>query len=313
MSTRFWSHGIQTASLALLIALSSCTRTEKKVLAPAAQISFASSSDAGTALLAAARSGHRSALTAIFGPNSDDVLFTGDVATDGARLQEFVEAYGQMHRWVRIKGGGQILEVGPGNYPFPIPLGQDSAGRWYFDTAAGRDEILARRIGKSELTAMDAVRAVAGAEHQYQQTTHDGSKKRQYTDKFVSDPGRHNGLYWPADGGEAASPLGRMGDFTTVLTSTGDGQPPLFNGYCYRILTPGDTSKGARGFAVLAYPAEYGSSGIMSFLASDNGTLYQKDLGEKTADIAAAMTEVNPAGGWNSTKPHAGTAARTRQ
>jgi Protein of unknown function (DUF2950) len=314
MSHLTWKHGILAAFFALVITSSSCTKSEKAVPAPAAQKTFASPGDAGAALLAAAKSGHRSELTAIFGPASIDVLFTGDAATDSARLQEFVNAYGQMHRWVKIKSGGQILQVGPDNYPFPVPLGQDSSGRWYFDTAAGKDEILARRIGKNELAAMDASEAIANAEHHYREAAHDGGKVKQFARKFVSDPGKHNGLYWPAAEGQPPSPLGQMGDFAKVLSSTtSGGQPLLFNGYYYRILTPRETPKGVRSFAILAYPAEYRDSGIMSFLAGENGTLYQKDLGENTAEVAAAMTEVNPADGWSATGTHTGTAARVGQ
>jgi hypothetical protein len=306
-----WNRQIPLALFAL-IALCSCRKQEKA--APVAQVTFATPDDASATLLAAAKSGHRSALTAIFGPDSKDILFTGDAAIDGARLQQFVNAYGQMHRWTRIKAGGQILEVGPDNYPFPIPLGQDSEGRWYFDTAAGKDEILARRIGKNELSAMDASEAIAGAEHEYQQETHDGAKVKEYAHQFVSDPGKHNGLYWPAIEDRAASPLGRMGDFTKLLSTTTSGdQPLLFNGYYHRILTGSGTPASARGFAVLAYPAEYRRSGIMSFLVGENGTLYQKDLGEKTAVIGAAITSVNPADGWTSAKTHTGSGARARQ
>ena len=151
-----------------------------------------------------------------------------------------------MNRWGPIKAGGQTLYIGPDNYAFPIPLGQNSAGRWYFDTAAGKDEILARRIGKNELTAIAACEAAANAE-------------------------RH---------GQATSTLARLGDFGKAVSSNAGDRPTLFNGYYYRMATkPG-------GFAVLAYPAEYRNSGIMTFIVGKDGTVYQKDLGEKTAAIA---------------------------
>jgi len=268
----------------------------------ATQKTFASPEQAGTALLAAAQSGDRSALIAIFGPDSSDVLFTKDAAVDKARLNSFVTAYNQMHRWQKIKAGGEVLQVGADNNPFPIPLGRKSSGQWYFDTAAGKDEIRARRIGGEELTAMDAMEALARAQQQYYQERHE------YAQRFVSDPGTHNGLYWPAAQGEAPSPLGALGDFAKVQSSGNAGSSTEFNGYRYRILTRGKTSKGTQdyivngkmtgGFAILAYPVNYRNSGITSFLVGPDGTVYQRDLGANTSGVAAVMTDYNPSA-WN--------------
>jgi hypothetical protein len=300
------------AALAALLLSASCTRSQKTAAGSGNQKTFASPDEAGAALVAAVRSGDQNALLAIFGPDSQKVLFTGDTATDKARLQDFASAYGQMHRWAKIKAGGQVLQAGPENTAFPVPLGQNASGRWYFDTAAGKDEILARRIGKNELTAMDASEAIAAAERQYFQSTHDGNKDKQYAQKLVSDPGRHNGLYWAAADGQPPSPLGQAGDFTKALSTAASDKPLLFNGYYYRILSKSGAPNGS-GFVVIAYPAEYRNSGITSFLADENGTLYQKDLGEKTVEEAAAITSVNPGDGWNSVTTQTGTAARTVQ
>ncbi len=178
-----------------------------------------------------------------------------------------------MNRWGQIKAGGQTLYIGPDNYAFPIPLGQNSAGRWYFDTAAGKDEITARRIGKNELTAIEACDAAAKAQKQKQ----------------------------------PAGALGRLGDFGKAVSSNTGGQPAHFNGYHYRMgAKPG-------GFAILAYPAEYRNTGIMTFIVGKDGTVYQKDLGEKTADAALAITEFNPSDGWTPAMPHSGTASRAKQ
>jgi hypothetical protein len=234
-------------------------------------MTFTTPSEAGAALLAAAQSGDQSAWLEIFGPEGREILFTGDASQDATNLRDFVAAYTRMNRWGQIKAGGQTLYIGPDNYAFPIPLGQNSAGRWYFDTAAGKDEILARRIGKNELAAIEACDAAA-------------------------NPLRH---------GQAAGTLGRLGDFGKAVT-TGGG-PALFNGYYYRILAK------PAGFAVLAYPAEYRNSGIMTFIAGKDGTVYQKDLGEKTASAAMAMSGFNPSDGWIPAMPHTGTASRTRQ
>jgi hypothetical protein len=274
---------------ALLISLASCSKAVKSTTektAPSAEKTvpktFASPSDAGVALLAAAQSGDRSAWLEIFGPDGAEVLFTGDPAQDRANLRAFVDAYTRMNRWGQIKAGGQTLYIGPDNYAFPIPLGQNSSGRWYFDTAAGKDEIVARRIGTHELTAIAACEAAANAQ-------------------------KHS---------PAASTLGQLGDFgKAVASSTGD-HPALFNGYYYRIPTrQGDLVNGKTkgGFAVLAYPAEYRNSGIMTFIVGRDGMLYQKDLGESTGVAALAITEFNPADGWSPAAPHTGTASRIQQ
>lgn len=309
---------VQTLLMAVLIEAPSCTK------APITQSTFASPEDAGAALLAAARSGDRNALTAIFGPGSRMLLVTDDPKTDGARLRDFVSAYGDMHRWRPLKAGGQVLQVGLDNYPFPIPLGRNSSGRWYFDTAAGKDEMLARRVGRNELAAMDTSKAIADAERQYWRESHAAGEAKEYAQKFVSSPGTQNGLYWPAAGAQPPSPLGRMADFTAALGSpAGATGAPQFNGYCYRILTRGDTPAGIRdyvvdgkmtgGFAILAYPSEYQDSGIMSFLIGEDGRLYQKDLGGKTAELAAGMTEANPKDGWTSIQTQTNTAARAQE
>src|SRR5689334_19401620 len=143
----------------LLIGLASCTKPTTPSAQKTTPATYATPAEAEAALLAAAQSGDRNSLLAIFGPDGQEVLLTGDAARDAGNLRAFVEAYTQMHRWQKLKAGGQILYVGANNLAFPVPLGQDPSGRWYFDTAAGRDEILARRIGKNELTAIAACEA----------------------------------------------------------------------------------------------------------------------------------------------------------
>jgi Protein of unknown function (DUF2950) len=296
----------KTLIFLVLAALASCSKAVVPSAQKAAPTSFASPTEAGAALLAAAKSGDRNALIAIFGPDTEEVVFTGDAVRDRNNLQDFVDAYTRMNRWQKIKAGGQILYVGADNSAFPIPLGQNAAGRWYFDTAAGTDEIRARRIGKGELTAIAACEATANAQKQYIGQTHEGGAARQYAQKFVSDPGKHNGLYWPAVKGQAASPLGQLGDFAKAVASNRGDQPALFNGYYYRVLAKPD------GFAILAYPAEYRNSGIMTFAVGKDGEVYQKDLGEKSGDVASGMTEFHPADGWNPAVTHTGTAARSQ-
>ncbi len=328
MSRIRWTDKSQSVSFvlcmavaALVLSLASCKKADES---KPVQKTFASPAEAGTAFFEAAKSGDQDALLAIFGPEGKDVLFSGDPVKDKNALQEFVASYTQMNRWREIKAGGETLYIGAENYPFPVPLARNSPGQWSFDTAAGKDEILARRIGKGELAAIAACTATADAEQQYLSQTHDGDRVKQYAQKFVSDEGKQNGLYWNGAEGQNTSPLGALGDFAKAVGYTNSGEKPQpFNGYIFRILTKqGDKAAGGAkdfiangkmtgGFAILAYPAEYRNSGIMTFIVGKDGTIYQKDLGEKTTDLAAALAEYNPGDGWNSVfdkeAPKAGT------
>jgi hypothetical protein len=315
MSQFICKHNVQgtrlaifVALFALIISLASCSKSDDS---KASQKTFASPAEAGAAFLEAAKSGDQGALLAIFGPDAKDILFSGDAVKDKNALDDFVAAYGQMNRWREIKAGGEVIFVGADNYPFPIPLARNPSGQWSFDTAAGKDEILARRIGKGELSAIAACGALADAQRKYFNQAHDGDKVKQFAQKIVSDDGKQNGLYWNATEGQAPSPLGRLGDFAKAIgyTSAGD-KPQSFNGYYFKILTKqGDkgsvkdyiaNGKMTGGFAILAYPAQYRNSGIMTFIVGEEGTVYQKDFGEKTVEVASAIAEYNPGDGWNS-------------
>jgi hypothetical protein len=319
----FWNSRIQKPRTAmavllpaLIFSLASCNRVQrvseekqKTATEHSAQQTFQSPEEAGNAFVEAARIGDQNALLAIFGPGGAEVLLTGDAAKDKDNLQDLVAAYKQMHRWGNIKARGKVLQVGADNYVFPIPLGQNDSGRWYFDTAAGKDEVLARRIGRDERAAIAACQAIADAEHRYFERVRKGGDAKQFAQKFGSEPGRQNGLYWVVSEGQPASPLGSFGDFTKAMVSTDDVKQ--FNGYYYRILTrQGELAKGGakdyvvngkmtRGFAILAYPVEYKNSGLMSFVIGPDGVVYQKDLGEQTGNLAAAMADYNPGDGWS--------------
>jgi hypothetical protein len=216
-----------------------------------------------------------------------------------------------MHRWRKMKDGSQTLLVGADNFPFPIPLKKNAGGQWFFDTVAGKDEVLNRRIGRNELAVIDVCNALVEAEGQYHSQAHDGAKG-QFALKFISDPGTQNGLYWKADNGQPESPLGPQVTQAAAegYTKNASGPTP-FHGYFFKMLT-GQSAKapgGAKdylvngkmvgGFAFVAYPASYGDSGIMTFITNQDGLLLQKDLGTNTAQVATAMTIYDPDTGWD--------------
>src|SRR5580658_1800582 len=191
--------------LALIIPLVSCGKSDK----PSYKV-FASPGDAGQGLLDAAKSGDQNAILAIFGPGSKEIISSGDAAQDKATVDAFVTAYGVMHRWRKMPDDGQILIIGPDNFPFPIPLKKNTAGEWFFDTAAGKDEILSRRIGRNELAVIDVCGALADAQAEYfARSNHDGTTNH-YAAKFISDTGKQNGLYWDSPEGQPKSPLGPL-------------------------------------------------------------------------------------------------------
>jgi hypothetical protein len=293
-------------ALALLASLVSCSKRESEVAIGrnVAQKTFASPAAAGAALFEAAKTGDRNALTAIFGPEGKDFVFSDDAVKDKNAMQHFVNAYGQMNRWSARESGDEILYIGADNFTFPIPLSQKTPGVWAFNTAAGKDEVLARRIGDGELTAIGLLTEIANAQQEYFSQTH------QFALKFVSDENQHDGLYWPSAESQRASPLGRLAEEAKAVGYSQSDKPQPFNGYYYRILTrQGDAAKGGAkdyvtggkltgGFAVVAWPAKYKDSGIMTFIVGKEGIIYQKDLGENTGEAAAAITAYNPGDGW---------------
>lgn len=293
--------------LQVVISVGACSKSDK----PSVKV-FATPDEASNALLAAAKSGDQAALLAIFGPESKELISSGDTVQDKEVVDAFVARYGVMHRWRKMADGDQVLLVGADNFAFPIPLKKSGGGRWFFDTAAGRDEILNRRIGRNELAIIEVCRAVPEAQNEYRSQLHDGATTKQYALKFISDPGKHNGLYWESAEGQPQSPLGPLAAFATSegYSAKADAHTP-FHGYYFRMLR-GQSSRapsGAKvylvdrkmtgGFAIVAYPAEYGNSGAMTFMINQDGLLLQKDLGKTTTETATAMAEFDPDATWS--------------
>jgi len=292
--------------LAILIPLAACHKSEE----PATRL-FSTPDDAANAMLAAARSADQAELVAIFGPDSKELISSGDAVQDKNAGDAFVKRYDVMHRWRKMPDGSQMLLVGADNFPFPIPLRKTAAGQWYFDAGAGEEEILRRRVGRNELAVMDVCMALVDAQYEYISKPRDGAAK-QFAQKFISDPGRENGLYWASPAGQPQSPLGPVAAFATAdgYTVKQDAHVP-FHGYFFRILTKqtSNTPGGAKdymadgkmvgGFAFVAYPADYGNTGIMTFIVNQDGVLLQKDLGKTTAETAKAMSAFDPDQSWN--------------
>jgi Protein of unknown function (DUF2950) len=271
---------------------------------------FATPQDAGKALYEAVKSGDKAATEAVLGPSSASIMSSGDEVQDKNNAEFFTQHFEQMNRWAKEANGDQTLYIGAENWPFPIPL-KSNAGQWYFDTKAGVQEILFRRIGKNEMAAIRVCEVLADAQHDYFEQTHDGDPAHQYAQKFTSDEGRQNGLYWKVAEGQPESPVGPL-----VAYATGEGyggektaaQP--FHGYYYHMLKgQGANVKGGAksyivdgkmtgGFAFVAYPAEYRNSGVMTFLVDATGVVHQKDLGPNTADLAKQMKAYNPNSTW---------------
>jgi hypothetical protein len=274
------------------------------------QRTFASAEDAGSALFAAMQAQDEQSPLSILGPAGKDVISSGDAMEDSDARAGFVVKYQEMHRFVTEPDGTVTLVVGAENWPFPIPLVRNN-GSWYFDTDAGKDEIVFRRIGRNELAAMDACRDLVDAQKQYfARPPADLSK--QFAQKLVSDEGQHNGLYWHGASDEFDSPINPLIAYARQNLPTEQvGEHVPFNGYMFRILTnqgrhaPGGAKnyivdgKMSAGFAFVAYPVEYHSSGVMTFIVDESGVIYEKDLGPNTKKLAQAMTAYDPDSTWH--------------
>jgi hypothetical protein len=280
--------------------------------------SFTTAADAAKALVDAAKAQDKAALQRILGSDSDDIVNSGDEVADRRAMEQFAQAAAVATNLVEEGDARVVLVIGAQSWPMPIPIVKGAAG-WAFDAAAGRDEILNRRIGENELTTIEVMRAYVEAQKQYAEIDREGDGIKKYARRIMSRPGKRDGLYWEVKPGEEPSPLGELVAEAEALGYThrrrqpGQARRPYF-GYFYRLLTKqGPAAPGGRydyivnnhmiaGFAMVAYPAQWGSSGIMTFIVSHQGTVHQKNLGARTAEIAAAMTEYNPDPTWEAVK-----------
>jgi len=305
------------ALTALAVALAPQAQAQSPAAKPAAAKhagharTFASAEDAAKALADAVRAADKKALFAVVGPGSDQWLLSGDAVADRNDWTRFLAAYDEKHG-LEAQGEKMILTVGGDSWPFPAPIVKRGS-EWAFDSNAGREEVLNRRVGRNELDTVQTLLAVVDAQREYATGDPDGNGLADYARRFVSTKGRKDGLYWPAKAGEPESPLGPL-----VASAAGEGygkeaksgERTPYHGYYYKLVTSqGKSAQGGAydyivggkllgGFAVVAWPARYGVSGVTTFIVNHDGVVYEKDLGPQTPSIAAHMTRYDPDPTW---------------
>lgn len=275
---------------------------------------FATPEEAVATLAAAVKAHDPATLRSIFGPASEDIENPDRVLATN-EFKAFAAALDASQRLVRELDTKYVLEVGANSWPFPIPIVQ-RGGRWFFDTAAGKEEILNRRIGQNELAVLEVMRAYVEAQREYASRDRDGDKVLEYAQKLASSPGQMDGLYWPPDLNGEVSPLGPLvaqaqSEGYGMRSKGNDQAREPFHGYSFKVLTrQGKHAPGGRynyiingnmigGFALVAWPAEYGTSGVMTFIVNQQGRVYQRDLGKDTTRLARKMSAYDPERGWN--------------
>jgi hypothetical protein len=299
-----WANLPKLAAVAIL--LTGCFAIRSVAQQPG-QKTFSSAEEASNALVTAAQNNDEKAMLEILGPEGKQIVSSGDDAEDAQNRANFAQRYQEMHRLVKEPDGTTTLYIGAENWPTPIPL-VNNGKSWYFDTEAGKKEILFRRVGRNEMSAIRVCLELVAAEKEYHSSQHDV-----YAQKVFSDEGQHNGLYWKAADGESQSPIGPLVARAVVdgyAAKSEEGSRTPYRGYYFRVLTrqgkngPGGAKsyvvdgKMTAGFALVAFPAEYRSSGVMTFIVGEDGVVYQKDLGKKTDVAAKAMNEYNPNSSW---------------
>jgi len=309
ITTRFPLHSRRASWLSVLASLATATFLSAMVSFAVAQEAYKTPEDAAAALLAAAQSGDKQDALKVFGPHGEGIISSGDAVNDANQRNKFVEAYDAKHQIETKDDNNATLILGEKDWPFPVPLVKKDTG-WRFDTEAGLKEILFRRIGHNELDTIQSLLAYVDAQNDYAQITSASTGTATYAQRIISEPGKKDGLYWPTQSGEEPSPLGDLiADATSQGYKAGGGRTP-YHGYYYKILTrQGPAAHGGAydyvvrgdmigGFALVAYPAAYRNSGVMTFLVNHDGTVFEKDLGPQTDKIAEEMTSFNPDSTW---------------
>jgi len=277
------------------------------------QQTFRSPEEAVKSMVEAVKANNVTALSAIFGPEGKELIFSGDAVADKTGRERFVKAYDEKHKLVKETDNKVTLIIGDNEWPFPIPLVKKDE-TWAFDTMAGKEELLNRRIGRNELNTIQVCLAYVDAQREYALKDRDGNGLNDYAQKFVSTEGKKDGLYWKTSEGEEPSPLGSLFAQATkegyAVRKAGEKRQP-YQGYYYRILkAQGKNAAGGAhdyvvkgkmmgGFALVAYPAEYGASGVMTFIVNQDGVVYEKDLGKETEKIGSSMKKYDPDKTWH--------------
>ncbi|MGB2629344.1 MAG: DUF2950 domain-containing protein [Candidatus Acidiferrum sp.] len=274
------------------------------------QKTFATPEEAVKALMSAVEANNQDELLAIFGPDGKDLVSSGDAVQDKNALESFVKSYKAKHVILKEGEKTRVLQVGTKGWELPIPIVL-ADGKWHFDTAAGEEELVYRRIGENELGAIAVCRGVIASQIDYAAVGHDGLPAGIYAEKLRSDPGKHNGLYWKVAEGETPSPAG---PFLAAAAEEGYQKGDPYHGYYFHGLkAQGAAAKGGAksyivdgeltgGTGVIAYPAQYKASGVMTFIVNQDGVVYQKDLGPNTSELAKAISEYNPDSTWTKVK-----------
>jgi hypothetical protein len=301
-------YSIFPAACALVVLLVAMLMTTSAAAAAVAQRSFATPEEAVNALVQAVKRGDRNAVLATLG-DAGEWLSSGDAVADRETVERFVTAFDEGHK-IAADGDMATLMIGTEAFPFAFPLLR-SGNAWRFDTAAGKEELLARRIGRNELSAVEVLRAIVDAQYEYAAEDRSGQGVHTYAQRFASRPGKRDGLYWPVKTGEPESPLGVLvAQAAHEGYTQGEKSPTPFYGYRYNMLKGqgANARSGAfdyvvrgraiGGFAVVAYPARYGNSGIMTFMVNQDGEVYQADLGPQTRTKVEAMQRFDPGKGW---------------
>ena len=298
-----WGTFLRLAVVTLLLTGGFATRS---IAQQPGQKTFSSPDEATNALVTAMKNNDEKLTLEILGPDGKHIVYSGDEVEDAQNRANFVERYQEMHRLVKEPDGSVVLYIGAKNWPTPIPVVK-KGNAWFLDTDAGKKEILYRRVGRNEISTIKVCQELVAAEKEYYAT-----QQNEYAKQIFSDEGQHNGLYWKAADGEPQSPIGPLVASAVAegYVKGKNGPPTPYRGYYYHILTrqgkdaPGGAKnyivngKMTGGFAFVAFPAEYRSSGVVTFIVGPDGVVYQKDLGKKTAILGKAIKEYNPDSSW---------------